>query len=164
MNSLGPFPKTNHGSQYKRVMKNWYFKLTRAIPSSKAWSTHITIIFFNYRIILFGLLNYMLTDNVTQFASRSFTFICGYLSTKHLKTMTYRPHTYRRADNLVELSSHASGTTSPNTNKIEFCMYTPLVRVQHANLSVGKHFTVHSSTKPSSTKTITYACIIVQNE
>lgn len=40
----------------------------------------------------------------------------------------------------------------------------PLVRVQHASLSVGKHFTVRSGTKLSYTTTITYALNNVHDE
>lgn len=62
-----PFPKLSRGNQIVVVITYHYSKLTRSIPRANVTAAHVVLIFLNHLVISYGLPNYLLSDNGTQF-------------------------------------------------------------------------------------------------
>ena len=110
MDILGPLPKSAKGNQYILVITDRYTKLARAIPLATTTAPVVAEAFLDYWVYPYGMPNYLLTDNGTQFVSKFFETICSYLGIKHLTTTAYHPECNGQAERynrtLVERLRH----------------------------------------------------------
>lgn len=89
MDIVGPVPKTASSNPLIPVTENCYFKLRRAVPTSKTTATYAVISFLYQWLILYGISTYLLTDKGIQFVSKLFATACALLGVKHLTTTAY---------------------------------------------------------------------------
>lgn len=87
MDSFGTFSKTTQHNQHTLVIKDRYSKLSHAIPTFKATSSHEANLLFDNWLVLYGISMYLLTSHGLQFTSKSFPMICTLLGVKYLTTV-----------------------------------------------------------------------------
>lgn len=88
---LGPLVKATNGNPFLVILTDQYFKLARAVPTSRKSATHISFLFYDHSIAPYGASAYLLTENGKQFASKLFETICSFLGLKHLTAFAYHP-------------------------------------------------------------------------
>lgn len=72
---LGPLPKTSKGNQFVWVMTDCYSKLERAVLTSTKTAVHAASMFMDHWIIPYGIPDYVLADNETQFIGNFFEWL-----------------------------------------------------------------------------------------
>lgn len=72
--------------------------LRKAIPSSKATASYLVNLFFEYWIVPFRILIYLLEDNEPLFWVSFYQLVGKRLQILHLTTTTYRPETNAQAE------------------------------------------------------------------
>lgn len=75
MDILGPLPRTDKGNQWVLVIKNRFSKLTRTIPLKQTTAPTIAQAFIDMWVMPYGMTNYVLTDNGSQFVSKFFAAV-----------------------------------------------------------------------------------------
>ena len=98
MDLLGPLPKTKSGHVYVLVITDRFSKLTRAIPLGSTTASSVAKAFLEHWVYVYGVPNYLLTDNGPQFAAKFFDTVCGMLGVKHFFTTAYHPQTNGQAE------------------------------------------------------------------
>lgn len=96
-------------------------ELTGTISSSKTTFVHIANLFLEHRIILFGILAYLLTVNELQFLSKFYDSISGYLASKHLTTTAYHSHKNSQTERYIRVPFREIDTMFLNTGEIGTC-------------------------------------------
>ena len=86
---LGPLPKSAKGNQYILVITDRYIKLARAIPLATTTASVVAETFLDHWVYPYGMPNYLLTDNGTQFVSKFFETISSCHGIKHLTKTAY---------------------------------------------------------------------------
>lgn len=71
---FGSFPRTTPGSQFVIIITDRHSELTSAIPTPIISSTYVAHIFFNNRVISYGIPDIILLDNGQQFVKKFFIF------------------------------------------------------------------------------------------
>lgn len=72
MDILAPLPETSNGNQFFLVVKDRQSKVTRAVPTCKTAAVHVASMLMDHWIILYGIPDSVLTENVAQFISKFF--------------------------------------------------------------------------------------------
>lgn len=72
IDTLGPLARTRYSSQFVVDTTDKYSKLTREILTTRITSTQVSNIFFNSWVILYSILDTVLSDNGEQFVSKMF--------------------------------------------------------------------------------------------
>jgi Integrase core domain len=90
---LGPLPTTKSGHQYLLIISDRSSKLTRAMPVRDVTAETLAMTFFDEWLSVYRILQALLSDNSTQFVSRSFAAVCATVGVKQLFTSTYHPQT-----------------------------------------------------------------------
>lgn len=86
---LGSHSSTSSRNLYVVVATDFYTKVTWVNLSSMTTSTHFVKIFFDRRIISYGIYPFFHTDSGIQILVNSFAALCGFLGVKHLAVTTY---------------------------------------------------------------------------
>lgn len=100
MDVVGPFPKTVEDSESIFITHDRYFKLTKAISTSKTKATPIAIIFHNHWLTPYIIPTYILTDNGTPLVSKSVASMCAFFGIKHLTATAYHTRTNGQVERL----------------------------------------------------------------
>ena len=80
------------------VITDRYSKLARAVPLDTSNTDTVADAFLGMWIYPYGVPDYLLTDNGSQFISEFFERICAALGTTHLRTTAYHPATNGQAE------------------------------------------------------------------
>lgn len=97
MEKFRPLPKSNTSNQSICVMADQNSKVARAVPVSKASSTHMVNIYLDHWITPSGIHNYLLINNGPSFERKFFTLVYGSLRVKHFTTTAYHTQTNGQA-------------------------------------------------------------------
>lgn len=98
MDIMGPLLNIFSGNQYVLVMMDRYSELIIAVPTSKMTASNIESRFMSNRIRPNSILALVLTENRSQLVSKFYQWLCTFLRTKHLTTMSYHRKTNRLAE------------------------------------------------------------------
>lgn len=90
---FGPAAKWRTGNQFIVVIIARCTKLTRKIPSSKTTAPHVALVFFDKRVVLYGITAFFLTDSSLQIVNKLFETLYTFLWVKHLRSSAYYPPT-----------------------------------------------------------------------
>lgn len=70
INILGPLPYTVIEHQYEFVMTHKFLKLTQVMSTDKTSFSHVANLFFDFRVFIYSISAYVLTENGSQFTSK----------------------------------------------------------------------------------------------
>lgn len=98
MSLFGPPLPTKNGNTYIVVITDSYSKLGRAIPSSKMTATHVVYVSLDPRVLPYGIPDHLLMDSGSQFVSKFFAALCGFLGMKHLTRTIEQPQKYGQVE------------------------------------------------------------------
>lgn len=90
---IGTITKTTFDSQHVVNLTDHYWQLTRAIPIQKITLMYLATILFNIWILLYVMLNSLLTDTFPKVVNNCSALISPSLRIKKLTTTAYFPHT-----------------------------------------------------------------------
>lgn len=90
---LGLLRRTAEGNRYVTTMTDRYSELTRALPTGRTSSVHVTNVFFDSWIDPCGIPAYFLADNHVHFTSNLFATLCAMIGLKYLTTTAYHSET-----------------------------------------------------------------------
>lgn len=93
INILGSFPKTPSCNQHVLFITNHCSKFTHATSMVNITSRHLETIFLDNWILLFGIPNYILSNNGPEFVGELFTMLCLFLRVKKLTNSANHLHT-----------------------------------------------------------------------
>lgn len=89
MHILGLLTKPLRGNKLVMVMKDWYSKFARPVPTFKMTALHIASLLMDNWVIPYEISSNFLTDNGTQFTNKFFEMLCAFLGTEHLINKAY---------------------------------------------------------------------------
>lgn len=160
---MGPFPRSSKGNSYLLVVGDWFTKYTLLFPMRQATSQNIVKFMENQVFLVFGVPQFIICDNGTQFASRVFKKLAD---TYQVQKIWFSPR-YAAQCNFVERNNQTVGTAircyvvehkdwdqelpkiqqAVNTAKHEVTGFTPafLTFARHIPLS-GKYYGQITST------------------
>jgi hypothetical protein len=90
---LGPLPKTRAGMQYVLVIMDRFSKLVRTVPLKTITADTVCNAFIEEWVHIYGAPAILLSDNGTQFTSRTMLALCRYYNIKQVFTNPYHPQT-----------------------------------------------------------------------
>lgn len=90
---VGPLPKTENNNQYLLTFQDDLSKLSGAIPITDQSANTVARALCEHYITKYGIPEKILTDQGSNFMSKSFNEVCKLLKLKHLTTTAYHPET-----------------------------------------------------------------------
>lgn len=91
IDNIRPLLRSTIGKQHVSIVKDMFFKLTRAIPSGRISSMQIATRLLNNWSMQYGIPSYVLADIGPQFVSKLFTTLCLFLRVKRLTNKAATP-------------------------------------------------------------------------
>ncbi|MGH0053543.1 MAG: DDE-type integrase/transposase/recombinase [Sphaerochaetaceae bacterium] len=88
---LGELIRSPRGNRYILVITDRFSKLVQTVPLKRITAAEIAKAFVNNWVFVYGPPKKLLSDNGTQFTSRTFQSICNILGIQNLFTTTYHP-------------------------------------------------------------------------
>ena len=90
---VGPLPTTENGNNYLLTFQDDLSKFSGAIPIQNQESTTVAKALCEQYITKYGIPEKILTDQGSNFMSKTFNDLCKLLKLKHLTTTAYHPQT-----------------------------------------------------------------------
>jgi hypothetical protein len=97
---LGPLPKVRAGMHYVLVIMDRFSKLVRTVPLKNITADTVCNAFIEEWVHIYGAPAILLSDNGTQFTSRTMLALCRYYNIKQVFTNPYHPHTNGQVERL----------------------------------------------------------------
>lgn len=88
---MGPFPRSTHGHRFVLVACDYFSKFVLCFPLRQATAKAIVKLLEDNVFLLFGVPQYLKSDNGVQFKGREFTKLLAEYNIKHLTTPLYHP-------------------------------------------------------------------------
>jgi transposase InsO family protein len=90
---LGPLPKTKSGKHYILVIMDRFSKLARTVPLRNITANTVCYAFIEEWVHVYGAPSILLSDNGTQFTSRTMLALCRHYGIRQVFTNPYHPQT-----------------------------------------------------------------------
>ncbi|KAJ8975115.1 hypothetical protein NQ317_000957 [Molorchus minor] len=131
---MGPFPRSSKGNCYLLVVGDWFSKYTLLHPMRQATAQNVVKFIENHVFLAFGVPQFIICDNGTQFAGRVFKKLAD---TYQVQKIWFSPR-YAAQCNFVERNNKTVGTAIRCYVEEHKDWDQELSKIQHA-INTAKH-------------------------
>lgn len=89
MKILGPLPKRRHRNHFMVLRRDWYGRLTKAIPVNSTTETVVALIFLENWSLSYWIPPKNVAGNLQKFTTQLFATVCKTLSANNIYTTEY---------------------------------------------------------------------------